>query len=155
MEDFLTHFEKASRKYISRTPKKSGKGYDYKYKEPKPKAVNEKTEKRKTLGMEHPENHGADKHAANELQLYIENDGQLYRQQFQPIVNNIKRKIKSGKLDESKLPQLFMYLVDNGAKKYQKEFGNEDFSFDKKTRQYVAREMAKDTLHQIKNGEYD
>ena len=31
MEDFLTHFEKASRKYISRTPKKSGKGYDYKY----------------------------------------------------------------------------------------------------------------------------
>ena len=29
MEDFLTHFEKA--KYIKRTPKKSGKGYDYQY----------------------------------------------------------------------------------------------------------------------------
>lgn len=31
MKSFMMHFEKASKKYIKRTPKKSGKGYDYTY----------------------------------------------------------------------------------------------------------------------------
>lgn len=59
-----------------------------------------------------------------ELELFLENDGQLYRQQFIPIIKNIQRKIKSGKYDHSQAPKLWMYYVENGLKKYAKELGS-------------------------------
>lgn len=61
---------------------------------------------------------------AYELELFMENDGQLYRQQFIPIIKNIQRKIKSGKYDHSQAPKLWMYYVENGLKKYAKELGS-------------------------------
>ena len=59
-----------------------------------------------------------------ELELFLENDGQLYRQQFIPIIKNIQRKIKSGKYDHNQAPKLWMYYVENGLKKYAKELGS-------------------------------
>ena len=53
-----------------------------------------------------------------ELKMYIENDGQLYKQRLVPIVKNIQRKMKSGKYDHKKAPKLWMYLVKDGANKY-------------------------------------
>ena len=52
------------------------------------------------------------KDEAMELKLYIDNDGDLYRQRLVPIVKNIQRKMKSGKYDHSKAPKLWMYLCD-------------------------------------------
>lgn len=96
---------------------------------------------------------GIDQHAARELELYIENDGQLYRQQHEPIIKNLTRKAERGVYDSRKAVKLFMYLVDNGAKKYVKEFGDPSFPwhkmFDKATRLAVA-ESLRDTFE----GEY-
>tara|TARA_B100000676_G_scaffold73944_1_gene73679 strand:- start:7967 stop:8290 length:324 start_codon:yes stop_codon:yes gene_type:complete len=87
------------------------------------------------------------KDEANELKLYIENDANLYKQRLIPIVKNIQRKMKSGKYDHSKAPKLWMYLVDDGAKKYSKEFPG--VKFDKKIRQYVAQEFADEYKDEI------
>jgi len=62
-------------------------------------------------------------HEARELALYIENDGDLYRQQTTPIILNLARKIKRGIFSHTKAAKLFRYLADNGAKKYSVEFG--------------------------------
>ena len=87
------------------------------------------------------------KDEARELKLYIDNDGDLYRQRLVPIVKNIQRKMKSGKYDHSKAPKLWMYLVDDGAKKYSKEFPG--VKFDRKVRQYVAQEFADEYKDEI------
>ena len=81
-----------------------------------------------------------DKDMVIELKLYIENDGQLYKQRLIPIVKNIQRKMKSGKYDHKKAPKLWMYLVDDGAKKYQKEFPGVKFS--RQEKDAVAQEFA-------------
>ena len=97
-----------------------------------------------------------DQHALEELRLYIDNDRDLYRQQFIPIVKNIKNKMKSGKFDAAKAPKLLLYLVDNGAKKYVKEFGGDvKTMFPKPLRVQLAKEMAEDLRTAIEIGEYD
>jgi hypothetical protein len=84
-----------------------------------------------------------DTHAANDLRIYIDNDRQLYRQQTTSIIKNVQRKLKSGKYDHTKAPKLWSYLVDNGVKKYIKEFGgNAKDLFPKDVRQSVAIELA-------------
>ena len=88
-------------------------------------------------------NEGLDAHAARELKLYIEQDRDLYRQQIIPIVKNVQRKMKSGKYEHAKAPKLWLYLVDNGAKKYVKEFGGDDKrDFPKDLRLSIANEFA-------------
>jgi len=81
---------------------------------------------------------------ADELRLYINNDTQLYRQRFIPILKNMDRKKKAGKFDDKLAVKGFMVLVNDGAKKYVKEFGSPgdtvDSIFDKKTRELVAKE---------------
>ena len=61
---------------------------------------------------------------ARELQLFCENDGNLYRQQVQPIEKNLTRRIANGTYDHEKSKKLWMYLADNCARKYAKEFGS-------------------------------
>ena len=56
-----------------------------------------------------------------ELTLFIENDGQLYHSQTQPIIKNLQRKYKKGVYDPTKAEKLWMYLVESGAKKYAKD----------------------------------
>ena len=87
------------------------------------------------------------KDEVSELKLYIENDGDLYKQKIIPIVKNIQRKMKSGKYDHKKAPKLWMYLVDEGAKKYAKEFPG--VKFDKRVRQQVAVEFADEYKDEI------
>jgi len=84
---------------------------------------------------------------AIELKLYIDNDADLYRQKLVPIVKNIQRKMKSGKYDHKKAPKLWKYLVDEGAKKYSKEFPG--VKFDKKVKEYVAQEYADEYKDEI------
>lgn len=58
---------------------------------------------------------------AHELVLFIVNDGDLYRQQTQPILKNLAKKIKKGVYDHAKAVKLWGYLADNGAQRYTKE----------------------------------
>ncbi|NWJ44128.1 hypothetical protein HX837_08030, partial [Marine Group I thaumarchaeote] len=86
---------------------------------------------------------GLDAHAARELKLYIEDDKDLYRQQIVPIIKNVQRKMKSGKYDHAQAPKLWLYLVDNGAKKYIKDYGGDMKTlFPKDLRLSIANEFA-------------
>lgn len=88
-----------------------------------------------------------DKHMVDELKLFIDNDGQLYKQRLVPIVKNIQKKMKSGKYDHKKAPKLWKYLVDDGAKKYQKEFPGVKFS--RQEKDVVAQEFADEYKDEI------
>ena len=97
--------------------------------------------------------------AVNELDSYIMNNEDLYRRRFMPIISNIKRKMKKNVYDHEKAQKLWMYLVDDAAKEYVKEFGSaqDDVSnmFPKETRERVARIISDRELENIKQGEYD
>ncbi len=104
-------------------------------------------------------NEAIDSDAVNELDTYIMNNEDLYRRRFMPIISNIKRKIKKNVYDHEKAQKLWMYLVDDAAKEYVKEFGStqDDVAtmFPKDTRQQVARVISDRELENIKAGEYD
>ena len=94
--------------------------------------------------------------AMREIELYIENDGDLYRQQFMPIIQNIQRKMKSGKYDHSLSPKLWGYLVENGMKKYGKEFGDRwNTLLSTKDRKILAQKLADAYYDEIMLGNYD
>ena len=100
-----------------------------------------------------------DSDAVNELDLFIMNDEDLYRRRFMPIITNIKRKIKRGIYDHEKVIKLWMYLVDDAARKYVQEFGTPDQDvkdmFPKETRLQVAQVIADREKENIEKGEYD
>ena len=100
-----------------------------------------------------------DSNAVNELDSYIMNNEDLYRRRFMPIISNIKRKMKKNVYDHEKAQKLRMYLVDDAAKEYVKEYGStqDDVAnmFPKETRQQVARVISDRELENIKQGEYD
>ena len=101
----------------------------------------------------------SDTDAVNELDLYINNNEDLYRRKFMPIVYNLQKKIKSNIYDHELAKKLWMYLVDEAAKSYTKEFGKpgedvKDF-FPKPTREKVAQVLADRELKNIEQGEYD
>jgi hypothetical protein len=56
-----------------------------------------------------------------ELSLYIDNDRDLYRKK-QAIEKSLETKVKRGKYDPKLAPKAWMFLVEEGAKKYCKEF---------------------------------
>ena len=94
---------------------------------------------------------GFDEHAADELRLYLDNEADLYRRKTSSFIPNVRRKIEQGKYDPALAPKLWIYLVDDAAKKYVKEMGG---SFDVATRRAVAAQLAKDELQMLMNGEY-
>ena len=100
-----------------------------------------------------------DSDATNELDTFIMNNEELYRQRFMPIISNIKRKLAKGVYDHEKAQKLWMYLIDDAAKKYVQEFGSsgQDVKdmFPKETRQQVAKIISDRELENIKQGEYD
>jgi hypothetical protein len=100
-----------------------------------------------------------DSDAVNELDTFIMNNEDLYRRRFMPIISNIKRKLAKGIYDHDKAQKLWMYLVDDAAKEYVKEFGSTQDDvvnmFPKETRQQVARVISDRELENIKQGEYD
>ena len=102
---------------------------------------------------------GIDSDAVNELDTYIMNNEELYRQRIMPIISNIKRKLAKNVYDHEKAQTLWMYLIDDAAKEYVKEFGStqDDVSnmIPKETRQQVARLISDRELENIKQGEYD
>ena len=100
-----------------------------------------------------------DSDAVNELDSYIMNNEELYRRRFMPIIENIKRKLRRGIYDHEKVIRLWMYLVDDAAREYIKEFGNptQDVKdmFPKETRLKVAQVIADREKENIEQGEYD
>lgn len=96
--------------------------------------------------------------AMNELELYLENDGELYRQQFMSIIENLKKKLKSGAYNHELAPKLWLYYIENGAKKYAKEFASSPSEWKnmfKKTDRIILSQKLADYYHDtIVEGEY-
>ncbi|MGH8906856.1 MAG: hypothetical protein ACRD0K_10155 [Egibacteraceae bacterium] len=99
-----------------------------------------------------------DETAATELTLFIENDGDLYRRQTIPILQNLWRKMQRGVYDHGKAAKLWGYLVESGAKKYVQEFGGPGDKwhqvFDVPTRAAVARSLADSGKAQLDGREF-
>lgn len=95
----------------------------------------------------------------DELQLYIDNDYQLYRSQFIPILKNYTRKMRKGVYDRKLAAKGFMHLLDRGARQYVKEFGSPgdkvQTMFPKKDREKLAMQYAMQFEIDYKNQEYD
>ena len=104
-------------------------------------------------------NENTDTDAVNELDSFIMNNEDLYRRRFMPIISNLKRKIRKGIYDHEKAQKLWMYMVDDAAKQYVKEYGSTDSDvkdmFPKATRMQVAKILADREKENIEQGEYD
>lgn len=100
-----------------------------------------------------------DQDAARDLELTIENDGDLYRQQFQPIVKNLMRKRRAGTYRHDLAVKLFGYLVEAGAKKYAANYGDDGkpwhAMFNVPTRHAVAASMTRSFEREAELGNYD
>ncbi len=89
----------------------------------------------------------------SELKLWIDNDGQLYRQQKKPIIDNLTKKLTKGVYDKTKAEKLWMYLVENGAKSYTKRFGGTWHKmFSMTDRKAVAKALNEDFLSEHAHG---
>ena len=100
-----------------------------------------------------------DTHAATDLKLYIDNDGQLYKSQTTSILKNLATKKVRSTYKHDLAVKLFGYLVESGAKKYAKEFGSPNQPwhkmFDVPTRKAVAEELTRDFEGEFELGNYD
>ena len=98
-----------------------------------------------------------DETALTELELFIDNDADLYRQRTIPMILNVARKIKRGTYNPELAPKLWQYLVDDGARKYNNMFGTpgaRQTIFNKQVRNELARRYANQYWHEIKEGNY-
>jgi hypothetical protein len=99
-----------------------------------------------------------DDRAATELELYINNDADLHRQQHVPIFKNLMTKRARGQYKRDLAVKAFGYLVESGAKKYAKEFatpGEWNKIFSVPTRRRVAEELTKSFEVEADLGNYD
>ena len=105
---------------------------------------------------EHDIDSGADyAEEKRELELFIMNDQDLYRQMFLPIIMNLARKMKRGVYNHQMAPKLWQYLVDQGARKYVMQHGGTvRNTFPKQARMELAKDMADEQMEMLKAGEY-
>lgn len=105
---------------------------------------------------EHDIDSGADyAEEKRELELFIMNDQDLYRQMFMPIIMNLARKMKRGVYNHQMAPKLWQYLVDQGARKYvMQNGGTVRNTFPKQARIELAKDMADEQMEMLKAGEY-
>ena len=91
-----------------------------------------------------------------ELKLYIDNDANLYRQRYMPILKNLSRKKKQGKFRKSLASKAFMYLIDDGAKRYTKSYGGNHLDvFPKRQRKDLAKDYVDEFEQIFKDQEFD
>lgn len=99
-----------------------------------------------------------DEHAKTELELYLENTGELHNQK-QSIIKNIQRRLANNTYDSSLAPKLWQYWVDAGARRYIQEHDapgtRVDAVFPADLRRAVAAELAAEYEQRIRAGEYD
>lgn len=96
---------------------------------------------------------------ARELQLFCENDGDLYRRQGTPILKNLITKMARGTYSHSGAVKLYGYYAESCAKKYVQEHGSPDQPWNKMfsvaDRRAVAENFAKDFETEAAHGNYD
>ena len=91
-----------------------------------------------------------------ELKQYIDNDASLYRQRYMPILKNLSKKKKAGKFRKGLASKAFMYMVDDGAKRYVRSYGgNVRDVFPKRQRKMLAQDYVEEFEQIYRNQEFD
>ena len=91
-----------------------------------------------------------------ELKLFIDNDASLYRQRYMPILKNLSKKKKNGQYRKRLAQKAFMYLIDDGAKRYTKSYGGNDRDvFPKRQRKSLAKDYVEEFEQIFKDQEFD
>lgn len=100
----------------------------------------------------------SDPDAAREIELYGDNDSQLYFQMRRPILVNLGKKYKKGTYDIVKAAKLWRYYIDAVMKKYNKEFGSRGDNWydllNTHDRQLLAMEYAVNTKAEFDLGNF-
>ncbi len=100
-----------------------------------------------------------DKQSARELQLFVDNDRQIYTRRMMPIFKNLMSKRAAGKYDPKLATKLFMYAMDDGAKAYVKMHDAPGAKwnkvFDKQTRMMAADNARREFEGEADLGSYD
>ena len=96
--------------------------------------------------------------AAREIQLFADNDYDLYRQQKKPILINLGKKYKKGTYKIELAAKLWKYYIDNAMKKYNKDFGSRGDKWfdllDMHDRNLLAYEYAVETKNEFDLGNF-
>jgi hypothetical protein len=99
-----------------------------------------------------------DKEMARELQLFADNDYQLYNSSRRPILINLSKKFKKGTYNIEKSAKLWRYYIDKALMKYNKDFGSRgDKWFELLSvpdRNRLAMEYALDTYNEFLLGNF-
>ena len=91
-----------------------------------------------------------------ELKLFIDNDASLYRQRYMPILKNLSKKKKKGNYRKRLAQKAFMYLIDDGAKRYVRSYGGNHLDvFPKRQRKNLAKEYVEEFEQIFKDQEFD
>ena len=91
-----------------------------------------------------------------ELKLYIDNDSSLYRQRYMPILKNLSKKKKKGRYRKRLAQRAFMYLIDDGAKRYVRSYGGNHLDvFPKRQRKDLAKEYVEEFEQIYDDQEFD
>jgi hypothetical protein len=103
-----------------------------------------------------------DRGLMNELKMFTENDGDIYRSQTTSILKNLATKKASGKYNSERAVDAFMYLAEAGARKYAVEFGGSGSSgspwhemFPINIRRMAAEEWRNEFESEYTCGSYD
>jgi hypothetical protein len=95
---------------------------------------------------------------AREIQLYADNDSQLYFSRKLPILKNLQKKFKKGTFDVLKSAKLWRYFIDDALQRYNKEFGSRGDKWYElmkpSDRQLLAMEYSIDTLNEFEMGNF-
>jgi hypothetical protein len=91
-----------------------------------------------------------------ELKLYIDNDQDMYRQRYIPLLKNLSHKKKQGKYRKGLASKAFMYMIDDGAKRYVKSYGGDARDmFPKRQRQMLSKDYVDEFEQIFKDQEFD
>ena len=91
-----------------------------------------------------------------ELKLYIDNDSSLYRQRYMPILKNLSKKKKKGRYRKTLAQKAFMYLIDDGAKRYVRSYGGNHLDvFPKRQRKQLAKDYVEEFEQIYDDQEFD
>jgi len=87
-----------------------------------------------------------------ELELFITNNGNLYKQRIKPIIKNYRRKIGKGVYDEKLASKGFLHAVADGIREYNKEFGAASMILTRQQKEEVALLLLRNYQDEIREG---
>jgi hypothetical protein len=95
-----------------------------------------------------------DEHAINELQLFADNDENLYFSRTMPVMRNQAKKFKKGVYDSALARKLWYSWASDAAKRYKAEFGGAAWftQFPTDVRKKVAAEREADAFAEFTTG---